>query len=349
MMEDVEWRTLMPIQTHAANSDFADKARGTIFGQAVGDALGLGSEFLTKKQVQSWYPNGLTDYSQFVIDSHREHWTPGEWTDDTDQMLCILDSILSNGNIEILDIAKRIHSWAFNGGRGLGATVLSVLTQTDFLKDPHGSAEKVWEESGRQGAANGAVMRTSILGIWQYNDRSAVKGNAEAVCRITHFDPRCVASCIAVTTAINRLIQGEDDVEKLQAEIEIEVEPIDKTILESLQLAKQADIGALELDGKGIGYTLKATAAGFWVLNNCDSFDQGIQAVVNQAGDADTNAAVAGAMLGARFGYESIPPRLKNALIGHDSLWQRTEQLLNLVQEHQVQTTTSLSPGLERS
>lgn len=317
-----------------------DKARGAIFGQAVGDALGLGSEFLTRKQVKSWYPEGLTDYSQFILDSHREHWTPGEWTDDTDQMLCILDSILAHNKIEILDIAKRIHSWAFNGGRGLGQTVLSVLTQKHFLDDPHGSAATVWEESGRQAAANGAVMRTSVLGIWQYRDLSAVKANAEAVCRITHFDPRCVASCIAVCTAVNRMIQGENDVEKLQAEIVIDIEPIDRTILESLKLAKQQDIEAFELDGKGIGYTLKATGVGFWVLNNCDSFEQGIEAVVNQGGDADTNAAVAGALLGARFGYESIPARWKTGLIGHDSLWQKTEQLLSLTTRDIAATPT---------
>lgn len=312
-------------------TEFEDKVTGAIFGQAIGDAFGLGTEFLNREQIREYYPNGLTNYNQFVLDDHRRHWKPGEWTDDTDQMLCILDSILANGKIEILDIARRIHSWAYNGGRGLGQTVGNVLTQKNFLDDPHKASETVWEESGRRGAANGAVMRTSVLGIWQYHDKAAIKANAENVCRITHHDPRCVASCLAVVTAINRLIMGETNVEKLLSDIEREVAQIDMQILESLKLAKQDKIEVLELDGKGIGYTLKATAAGFWVLNNCSSFDEGIQAVANQGGDADTNGAVAGAMLGARFGYRGIPERLRKGLINHDALQKRTEALIRLV------------------
>lgn len=318
------------MSTHT-NNDFEDKVKGTIFGQAIGDAFGLGTEFLNCREISDYYPNGLTDYRQFISDSHRRRWQPGEWTDDTDQMLCILDSILANGRIEILDIARRIHTWAFNGGRGLGKTVANVLTQKNFLENPHKASETVWVESGKQGAANGAVMRTSVLGVWQYHDKAAVKANTEDVCKITHFDPRCIASCIAVVTAINRMIKGDSDIEKLQSDIELEVEPIDTLILESLKLAKQDKIEELDLDGKGIGYTLKATAAGFWVLNNCSSFDEGIQAIANQGGDADTNGAVAGSLLGARFGYSAIPERLKDGLIGHDALMQRTDALLQLV------------------
>ena len=47
-----------------------NKIKGTIYGQVIGDALGLGAEFMSKEEVKENYPNGLTDYGQVVQDSH---------------------------------------------------------------------------------------------------------------------------------------------------------------------------------------------------------------------------------------------------------------------------------------
>jgi ADP-ribosylglycohydrolase len=68
--------------------------------------------------------------------------------------------------------------------------------------DPHSASEEVWIRSGRSLAANGAIMRTSILGCWQYNDEAKVMANTESIARVTHSDPRCIASSIATTVLI---------------------------------------------------------------------------------------------------------------------------------------------------
>lgn len=104
-----------------------------------------------------------------------------------------------------------------------------VLNQQCYLDDPHRAAHTAWADifkrSGKYPLANGAVMRTSILGIpffWDldkveslvcasYVDSMQMSANSEAVCKITHYDPRCVASCVAVNTVIALLLQGEID------------------------------------------------------------------------------------------------------------------------------------------
>ena len=59
-----------------------DILKGVFYGQAIGDALGLGTEFLDKNQIAEYYPNGLSEYAQIVQDKHRSRWEIGDWTDD---------------------------------------------------------------------------------------------------------------------------------------------------------------------------------------------------------------------------------------------------------------------------
>lgn len=56
------------------NETMKERFLGTIFGQAVGDALGLSTEFMSKQEVDRFYPNGIEDYSQIVQDDHRRRW-----------------------------------------------------------------------------------------------------------------------------------------------------------------------------------------------------------------------------------------------------------------------------------
>ncbi len=173
-----------------------DSIKGVIYGQAIGDALGLGTEFLELDVVHSYYPypDGLTRFDQFVPDSHRRRWKSGSWTDDTDMMLAIADAMLEDKDIVPRTIARNFKRW-FNGyPLGIGRNTYNVLSLGDYEENPEKAAQIVWELSGRNSAANGAVMRTSIIGLWKTN----IAEHAEAVCRLTHADPRCIATCVIV-------------------------------------------------------------------------------------------------------------------------------------------------------
>lgn len=297
------------------SNEFEDRFKGVLFGQAVGDALGLGTEFMSREQVSDKYPKGLHSYEQIIRDAHRQRWRRGDWTDDTEQMTLIVDSLLDNKTLDIRDIGRRFMHWEQQDGMGIGNTVYAVLHHPNFTFEPHRAAEDVWEKTGRWVAANGAVMRTASLGLWEGEDESKVIANAENVCKVTHFDPRCVASCVAVSVAIRRLVHGERDIESLIDSVKCIAVGYDASVEPFFDLAQSENIEALELDDEeSMGYTLKTLSAGIWALRFASTFEEGISAVIHQGGDADTNASVAGALLGARYGYNSIPRHWLNEL-----------------------------------
>ena len=87
---------------------------------------------------------------------------------------------------------------------GIGMTVYSVINAfNDPTATGHTTPSKhVWEASGRKLAANGAVMRTAITAVPRYHSRDAVIEDTVGYARTTHFDPRSVASCVAVAVAL---------------------------------------------------------------------------------------------------------------------------------------------------
>jgi ADP-ribosylglycohydrolase len=315
--------------------EVADRIRGTIFGQAVGDALGFGAEFLSRTDVERHYPDGLRRYSQITRFPPNPFWQPGDWTDDTDQMLCILDSLLAQGALDLRDIAARLRHWALADGYGMGSTVYAMVRHPSFLEEPHEAARQYWESSGRQSASNGAVMRTSVLGIWAYPDEGRVRHHAEQACRLTHADPRCIASCVAVCLAIRRLLCGARDMRGLVADVLADVRHLHPEVETYFHLAGGPSLGPLDLD-EGMspgeenrqGYTLKTLAAAFWALQHSERFEEGILAIIREGGDADTNAAVAGALLGARFGFTAVPAEWREGLFHQRELEERVERLI---------------------
>lgn len=82
-----------------------DRFRGCLYGQAIGDALGLGTEFMIDEDIAWKYPHGLQHYKQIYQDRHRKRWKIGDWTDDTDMMLCIADAVIEDQGVNFRNIA----------------------------------------------------------------------------------------------------------------------------------------------------------------------------------------------------------------------------------------------------
>lgn len=303
-----------------------DKIKGTIYGQAIGDALGLGTEFMDDYDMAWKYPNGLTHYSEIFQDRHRRRWEIGDWTDDTDMMLCIANAIIKDKGVNLTMIAQNFKDWANGVPMGIGANTYKVLMFGDYVEHPLDVSRKVWELSRYKSAANGGLMRTSIVGLLP----DSIEQSAADICRLTHYDPRCTGSCVIVSELIHAYVYDKP-IPTFDHIIAIG-RRYDERIVEYIELARCEDINTLDLQEEySVGYTLKTLAAGLWAYWHAETFKDGLLAVVNAGGDADTNAAVACSILGAKFGFNAIPSEYVDGLIYRDQLDEVIQGMMELI------------------
>ena len=307
------------------NQETINKIKGIIYGQVIGDALGLGTEFMSKEKVDRIYPKGLTDYSQIKSNI----WIQGEWSDDTDMFLCILDSLIENKEVDLLDIANRFYNWSRSNPKDIGITTRQVLNWSDYRKDPHKASKELWEASGRNGAANGALMRNAIVGIWDYWNEDRVRKNTIDICKLTHYDPRCVDSCIIHSRIISAGLTGNACDSDCLSDL---IDNLDPRIKSWLNENLTPEISSLKLEEQHtMGYTLKALGAALWAYNYAESFEQGLLAIVNEGGDADTNGCIAASVLGAKFGFDAIPKRWVEGIYRAEDIEERGEHFLTVL------------------
>lgn len=278
------------------------RIRGCLYGQAIGDALGLGTEFMTKDEVSKYYPKGLHSYNQIIHDSHRRRWVKGDWTDDTDMMICLLKSFTESG-FDIDKAAYNFKQWFDGEPMGVGRNTMKVLMCADYTEEPFLVSKIIWESSRKSSAGNGALMRTSVMGLWSVCNDSWIQD----ACMLTHYDPRCVYSCLIASIIIHNLV-WKNQYPDYKNIYELSLR-FDKEAAQYVKLAYDSEkIDHLCLDKQpGIGYTYRTLSAALWCLWHAESFVDGLLKVVNEGGDADTNAAISCAILGARFGLDSIP------------------------------------------
>lgn len=141
-------------------------------------------------------------------------------------------------------------------------------------------------------------MRTAVLGVPFFANVDTVLHNTDTVCQVTHADPRCRASCAAVTSAVAQLLQGKSDVEEvikaaLVHAAKLTEDPAEllrygnALSLEEMKLGDRASIGyahgSLVAHIILIRYTYKCFGSGFWALRQRD-FAAALVDITREAG-----------------------------------------------------------------
>lgn len=296
-----------------------NRYRGTLLGLAVGNALGLPVESWPSSEIRRLYPRGLRDIRP------AEATLP--WDDDLAQAVIVAEAILTHDTLGHDDLAARLLEWAESNGRGMGAQTRAVINALNHGMAASDAARIVWERAGNMPAGNGAVMRSAPVAMRWRGDGAKLQEETERSARVTHHDPRCSWSAYAVNYAIAETLNGRVPSIAGVADA-LERAEVGPHTLEAVRTVSGRTLERLALDGRTMGFTLKAMQVGMWCLEHCQDFEESLLMVIHAGGDTDTNGAVAGAVLGALHGADGIPERWIQGIPRRERLTEIADRLL---------------------
>lgn len=308
--------------------DLKEKIAGLLYGYAIGDALGIGTEFMPRKVVERKYPDGLTDYSQIIRDAHRSQWQRGEWSNDTNYVLMLVDSLYDNEGVDHLDYARRLGAFFETRPDDITTHLRWVLSQPDYTKDPYVVARRVWLDMKDEESPSDNLGRALIIGLWNENVTRNVIDN----CRLTHPKPRCEISATIIAKMANSLLwKGHEVAYETIHDI------VKRRNIETLDYIESAHKGTLEDfelgDMDTYWYVRKAMGAALWALWHCQSPDEALIRIVNEGGDADTNASLAIGLLGLKYGVNAIDRKYIDNLVGAEKIEAAVDKLAVLLKK----------------
>lgn len=297
------------------NKSLQEKIYGCIFGYAVGDALGLGTELMTREEARLRYPEPLRTYDRIIRDAHRSQWEPGEWSNDTEVMVRISDEICRCNGLDLTALAKRFVEWHHDNPFDMADCMRWVLSDPGYIDDPMGTTARVWAEMGQFDASNEALGRSVIAAMLNED----VERDTVSLVTMTHHGSRCICTALVIAKVAHDLLWHDrmptyDELARICREN-------DESVLPYLEAAYNGTIDDLQLDDPDTyWYTRRTMAAALWALWHCASAEEALYAMVDAAGDADTNASLATALAGLRDGIDTIPPHLVDGLVKREEL-----------------------------
>lgn len=306
-----------------------ERAGGVLLGQACGDALGVPYEFAA-------IPSGDAE----MIGGGLGPYAPGQWSDDTEMAVCVARVAATGADLTSAEadeaIAAGFQEWLVGGASDVGAHTRALLTEAARGSGSPGrrlrAASVARHLSTGHTAGNGALMRTGVVGLTRLGDRAATAAAARSVASLTHADPLAGDSCVLWSEAVRvAVVDG-----RLDLVGGLDLVPVARRDAWRGWIAS-AQAGDATL--RPNGFTATALQAAWFAITSTDTESIGpgessshlvraLQAAVHVGDDTDTVAAIAGALLGARYGVAAIPPRWRDNVHGWPGL--RAADLIDL-------------------
>ncbi len=274
---------------------------------------------------------------------------PGEWTDDTAQMIAIgrvaADGIDLGTPEGEEAVARNLLEWYYSPARmkDIGIHTSAVFGRAATVEGPglaiRFRAIAVAKERAQPGSSggNGALMRTSPVAMALWREPERMVAAAMSIGGLTHADElssqACAVWCLAIRAAL--LAADPSDIPALAAAIEADVDRYLPAYAGHWREVLAESFGTLPSDyyGRhpGNGYCVTTLRAAWGAVTSTPIADRdparhlqhAIEAAVRGGHDTDTVACVTGALVGAMWGYSAVPLHWRRQVFGWPGLRDR--------------------------
>lgn len=324
----------LALGTARAESAAESRALGTMYGMAVGDAIGARVEFEPVDYgARTLTGMGTGRAGAFGL-------APGQWTDDTAMGLCVADSLLACGGVpDVHDMMHRFLAWwhcgyntAFRfekGARhavGLGGNIALALRA--YVREPRGKTAA----GDTRTSGNGSVMRNAAVAVCFHADIGAAEATAAAQSRTTHQGVEAAECCrLLAHICVRALHCPLSGAAAVRAVLGTLGDTFTSAVpaVQALACAQREAHGGADRDwrwrrddgapyrysptraraqpGYVGSYAMDATAMALHCVWSTDSLAAAVLKAANLRGDADSVAAVTGQVAGAFYGIEGVP------------------------------------------
>lgn len=287
--------------------DLRSRFVGAIAGFAVGDALGMPAEFLTRSQIRRYYGMPITDFVRAHPGHACDFLPAGSYTDNTQMMLATAESLIEYERFDPAKLADALLSWYLN------TVPHRAPMRANMRACKHLSTGRAWTKSGVFSSGCGAAVRMPPIGLFFYRNTQAITRAALDASLITHTEPRARAASAAVAHMVARLVQSTDGCSPGEQVLETadQVESLDRDIASMLrwvtQIVHLPPEEALFEIGTSADVIEAIPAATYCFLKYPRNFSQAVISAVNAGDAADSIGALTGCFVGALAGIERIP------------------------------------------
>lgn len=291
----------------------------SIIGHAVGDAMGVPTEFCIREYL-------LKNPVKEMIGSDKTGQPAGSWSDDTSMEIATIDSFIQNKEFNYDDIMHKWEEWineakytANNDTFDVGRTCLRAIRNHSLGTEPLKCGI-----DGEQSNGNGSLMRILPVALYSYYrklDVNEIIKLTNELSSLTHKHDISKLGCYIYVRYIMFLLDGKNKNEAYELIKTLDYSTYDEYAISKYERILKNDIASYTIDNiLSTGYVVDTLECALWILLNANSYKETIIATTNIGNDTDTIGAIAGSMAGIIYGYDSIPTSWIDKLMRKDYL-----------------------------